>query len=98
MKNTSLNTLFVVLLVITLILFAFNFTLDSIETEENIQKVNELTGAVITYEITPHDRRYYHPTKKYTERYDEKLIDYLDRIQKSRDETFHKGKVFLIEK
>ena len=76
MRYTSLNTLFIVILVITLILFTINFTLDTVETEENVKGINEITGAVNTYVIGHHDSKYYKPTKKYTERYNEKLFDY----------------------
>jgi hypothetical protein len=95
MKSTSLNALFVVLLLITLILFNFNFTLESVESEKNILESNMVTGEMQTFEVSSWNIHNYDPTKKNTRRYNEKLFAYLEHIQESRDTTFHKGKVFL---
>jgi len=98
MKNTILNASFVILLVITLVLFTLYYMIDTPETKENIAEFNEITGAMKTYEISHHRGKFYHPTKKYTKRYNEKLFDYLEHIQEQRENTFQKGKVFLKEK
>lgn len=95
--GNGLNTLFIVLLVITLVLFTVYYTVDSTETEEEFVGFNEITGATQSYVVFHGGYKFYHPTKKYTERYNEKLFDYLVHIQKSKDDTFHKGKVFLRE-
>jgi len=98
MGNIILNTLFVILLVLTLVLFTIYYLIDSVETEEKIVSSNEITGAMKTYEVSHYKGKFLHPTKKYTKRYDEKLIDYLEHKRKSKDNTFHKGKVFLKER
>jgi len=72
--------------------------IDTPKTKENIVGFNEITGAMKTYEISHERGKLYHPTKKYTKRYDEKLFDYLEHIQEQRENTFQKGKVFLREK
>ena len=97
MRNT-LNTTFVILLVITLILFTFYYIIDSTGTKEEVIGFKEITGAVQSYEVSHDSANFYHPTKKNTKRYDEKLFSYLEHIQVQRDKTFHKGKVFLIQK
>ena len=96
--GATLNTTFVILLVITLILFTFYHIISSAETEEEFGGFKKITGAVQTYEVSHDSTNFYHPTKKNTKRYNDKLFAYLDHIQKSRDGTFHKGKVFLKER
>jgi len=93
-----LNATFVILLVITLILFTFYYIINSVETEEDFGGLVEVTGAMQSFEVSHDKTNFYHPTKKNTKRYDDKLFDYLEHLQKSRDKTFHKGKVFLIQK
>jgi len=81
MRNTILNPLFIILIVTTLVLFTLYYMIDTPETKENIVGFNEITGAMKTYEISPNIEKFYHPTKKYTKRYNEKLFDYLEHIQ-----------------
>ena len=97
MGNT-LNTTFVILLAITLILFTFYYIINSTETEEDFGRLVEVTGAMQSFEVSHDETNFYHPTKKNTERYNEKLFDYLEHIQEQRENTFQKGKVFLKEK
>ena len=77
MGNT-LNTTFVILLVITLILFTFYYIINSIEIEEDFGGIVEVTGAMQSYEVSHDSINFYHPTKKNTKRYDDKLFDYLE--------------------
>ncbi|MCH8004027.1 MAG: hypothetical protein IH934_05345 [Nanoarchaeota archaeon] len=98
MRNILLNTIFMIFLLITLVLFTLYNMIDTPETKENIGGFNEITGAMKTYEISHHIGKFYQPTKKYTKRYDEKLFEYLEHIQEQRDKTFMRGKVFLREK
>ena len=93
-----LNTTFVILLVITLILFTFYYIINSTETKEDFGGLVEVTGAMQSFEVSHDETNFYHPTKKNTKRYDDKLFDYLEHIQGQRDKTFHKGKVFLRQK
>jgi len=97
MGNT-LNTTFVILLVITLILFTFYYIINSAETKEEVIGFKEITGAVQSYEVYPDSTNLYDLTKKNAKRYDDKLFDYLEHIQGQRDKTFDKGKVFLRQK
>jgi len=96
MGNT-LNTTFVVLLVITLILFTFYYMIDSTETEE-VSEFKEIIGKMQSFEVSHSDIILYHPTMKNTKRYDDKLFVYLEHVQEQRDKTFMKGKVFLKQK
>ena len=51
-----------------------------------------------SFEVSPGKTNFYQPTKENTERYDNKLLGYLDHIQEQRDKTFMRGRVFLTEK
>ena len=96
MRNTVLNKLFIVLLVLTLVLFTVNYIIDSNEIGvNNYYGLVEINGEIQSFEVFHESPNINYPTKKNTERYDEKLLDYLDHIQESRDNTFMKGKVFL---
>ena len=84
-----LNTTFIVLLVITLILFTIYYILVSIETEEmDYGGLKEITGKVQSFEVFHGKTGFDEPTKKGAERYDDKLFAYLEHIQDRRDETF----------
>lgn len=93
----NIHTLFVILLAIALALFTISYIIDSDEIEVNTGEMAVVTGEMQSFEVF-HGSPNYEPTKKTTERYDEKLLEYLDHIQESKDNTFHKGKVFLKEK
>ena len=97
MGNT-LNTTFVILLAITLILFTFQYIINFAETEEDFSVHVKVTGAMQSFEVSHDETNFYHPTKKNTKRYNDKLFDYLEHIQVQRDKTFDKGRVFLIQK
>ena len=98
LMGNTLNTTFVILLVITLILFTFYYIINSGETVEEFNGIVEVTGDIQSYEVSHDKINFYHPTKKNTKRYNDKLFDYLEHIQGQRDKTFHKGKVFLKER
>ena len=89
MENMRLNTAFVVLLVIALILFTVYYTIFSIETEEkDYGGLKEITGKVQSFEVSHGETGFDEPTKKGSERYDDKLFSYIEHIQDRRDETF----------
>ena len=89
MGGIRLNTAFVVLLVATLILFTIYYIIISIETEErDYGGLKEITGKVQSFEVSHGKTGFDEPTKKVSERYDEKLFAYLEHIQDRRDETF----------
>ena len=89
MGSMRLNTTFVVLLVITLILFTIYYIIFSIETEErDYGGLKEITGKVQSFEVSHGKTSFDEPTKKGSERYDDKLFAYKEDIQDRRDETF----------
>ena len=89
MGDIRLNTTFVVLLIITLILFTIYYIASSIETEEkDYGGLKEITGKAQSFEVSHWGTGFDEPTKKGPERYDNKLFDYLEHIQDRRDETF----------
>ena len=98
MRGVALNTLFIILLTATLVLFTVYYILDSAENEDEFGGFEEITGRVQSFEISADGTNLDGPTKKTTERYDDKFFDYLESVQDSRDKTFMKGKVFLEEK
>tara|TARA_B100001964_G_C13739155_1_gene382283 strand:- start:79 stop:429 length:351 start_codon:yes stop_codon:yes gene_type:complete len=96
MKNIRLNTIFIILLAITLILFTINYIISPIGMEVNdYSGSTENTGSMQSFEVFHEFPEVYYPTKKNTKRYNDKLFGYLEHIQESRDKTFMKGKVFL---
>jgi hypothetical protein len=98
MKNPGLNTLVLILIVITLVLLSSITLIDEFETEETVDVSNDVSGEMQSFVIYPETSYTHYPTKKNTERYNDKLFNYLEHIQKQRDNTFHKGKVFLKQK
>ena len=97
MKDPRLNTLVLILIIFTLVLLSSLTVINEFETVENVDVVNEATGEMQSFEVYHESPNNFDPTKKTTERYDEKLLEYLDHIQESKDNTFQKGKVFLRE-
>lgn len=98
MKGVVLNTLFIILLAATLVLFTVYYILNSAETEQEFGGFKEITGKAQRFEIPGDEIMLSGPAKKTTERYDDKFFEYLEGIQDSRDNTFMKGKVFFEEK
>ena len=98
MKNPGLNTLVLILIIITLVLLSSLTLIDKFEEKEKVKAVKEITGKMQSFEVYHGTPNVYYPTKKNTKRYDEKLFNYLEHIQEQRDKTFMKGKVFLREK
>lgn len=89
MGDIRLNTTFVVLLVVTLVLFIVYYIIVSLETEEkDYGGLKEITGKVQSFEVSHDEANSYQYNRKNAERYDDKLFDYLERIQDRRDETF----------
>ena len=89
MGDLRLNTAFIVLLIITLILFTIYYIIISIETEERAYGgLKEITGKVQSFEVSHGEPDFYQYDRKNAERYDDKLFTYLEHIQDRRDETF----------
>lgn len=93
----NIPTLFIILLAIALVLFTISYIIDSDEIRVNAGELTVVTGEMQSFEAFHESSNNFNPTKKTTERYDEKLLEYLDHIQESKDNTFQKGKVFLRE-
>ena len=87
-----------IFLVITLVLFTLYYMIDSVEIDFDNDGINEITGAMQSFEVFHESPNIYYPTKKNTERYDEKLFEYLEHVQEQRDKTFMRGKVFIRQK
>ncbi len=78
MGDIRLNTTFVVLLVTTLILFTIYYIIVSLETEErDYGGLKEITGKVQSFEVFHGETNFYIPTKRVSEKYDDKYFDYL---------------------
>ena len=88
MRKIVFNTLLIILLVLTLILFTLYYILDSIESEQTIGGFEEITGTSQVFDV-PHTQNYQpHKNFRTTEKYDGKFFAYLENIQDSRDKTF----------
>ena len=99
MRNILLNTIFMIFLAITLVLFTIYKIIDYDETKVNDSyRLVEINGEMQSFEVFHNKVSINHATKKYTERYNEKLFAYLEHIQEQRDKTFMKSRVFLKEK
>ncbi len=98
MRRVALNTLFMALLAGILALFTIYYILDSAETEQEFDGFREITGKVQSIEIAADETILERPTKRTTERYDDRFFEHLESIQASRDKTFMRGRVFLEEK
>ena len=92
-----LKIVFIEIIVFILILLAGLFLIYGIEAERKAGCM-ETTGAMHSFDVSHEETNFYHPTKRVSERYDDKYFEYLESIQESRDKTFMKGRVFLKEK
>ena len=73
MKNIRLNTIFMILLAITLILFTINYIISPIGMEVNdYSGSTENTGSMQSFEVFHEFPEVYYPTKKNTKRYNAK--------------------------
>ena len=89
MGGIRLNTTLVILLIIALILFIVYYVIVSFETEEpDYGGLKEITGKAQSFEVFHGEPDFYYPTKRNTERYDDKLYSYKAHLQERRDETF----------
>ena len=88
--------LFIELIIFILVILGLLFVINSESGECNCA-CNGNAGAMQSFEVSPGKTNFYQPTKENTERYDNKLLGYLDHIQEQRDKTFMRGRVFLKE-
>jgi hypothetical protein len=99
MKTKILDVLFVVLVEIMFILFVAIIMISVFETEESkVDGLEEITGAMQSYDVYHESLNLQYKNIKTTERYDDKYFGYLEDIQEARDKTFMRGKIFLREK
>ena len=99
METKILNILFMILIVIMFIFLVAIILINIFEKEESkAGGLTDITGAMQSFEVSHGETNFYQPTKRVSERYDDKLFEYLEHIQEQRDKTFMRGRVFLIEK
>ena len=92
METKILNILFIVLIIIIFILLMTRILIGAFEKEESdVGGLKDITGAMESFEVSHDETDFYYPTKKNTERYDDRLFEYLEHIQEQRDKTFMKG-------
>ena len=89
--------LFIELILFILVILGLLFVINS-ESDECGCVCNGNAGETQSFEVSHGKTNFYQPTKRVSERYDDKLFEYLEHIQEQRDKTFMRGKVFLKEK
>lgn len=90
------NTIVLILIIITLVLASSLIVINKLEVKKEFSG-NDAAIDMQSFEVSEDKDRYYEPTKKNTQRYDDKLFAYLEHIQGQRDKTFMRGRVFLKE-
>jgi len=84
---------------IMVILFIAIIIVNILDKEENeLGSLPDITGAMQSYEVYHGTSNPQYISVKTPERYDDKFFGYLEHIKESRDKTFMRGRVFLIEK
>ena len=76
MKNPGLNSLVLILIIVTLVILS-SITLINEFEEEKVEAVKEITGKMHSFEVSSGDFNKHYPTKKNTKRYNDKLFEYL---------------------
>ena len=87
--------LFVIMIVFLTAIILINI----FEKEESkVGGLKDITGVMHSFEVSHEEHNFHYPTKRVSERYDDKYFEYLESMHESRDKTFMKGRVFLREK
>jgi|SRR3989338_10210297 len=89
--------LFIEITVFTLILLAGLFLIYGIEAEREAGCI-EFIGEMQSFEVSHETPGLQYANVKTSERFDDKYFKYLEHIKERRDESFMRGKVFLVEK
>ena len=87
MKTKTLETLFALLVVLVFVFLIALILVNESESKTEFGGFKEITGSMQNFEVSASSDQNYAPTKT-SDRYDEKYLEYLDSIQKSRDNTF----------
>lgn len=96
METKILNILFMILIVIMFIFLAAIILINVFDKEEGKARgLTDITGAMQSFEVSHGETNFYQPTKRVSERYDDK---YLEHIKERREKSFMRGRVFLREK
>mgnify|MGYP001567975696 CR=1 FL=1 len=99
METKILNILFMVLIVIMFIFLAAIILINVFDKEDGkASGLTDITGAMQSFEVSHKTAGLQYANVKTSERFDDKYFEYLEHIQESRDKTFMKGRVFLVEK
>jgi len=87
MKTKTLEMLFALLVVLVFVFLIALILVNESESKTEFGGFKEITGSMQNFEVSASSDQNYAPTKT-SDRYDEKYLEYLDSIQKSRDNTF----------
>ncbi len=87
MKTKTLEMLFVLLIVLVFVFFIALILVNETGQKNEFGGFKEITGSMQNFEVSASSGQNYAPTKT-TDRYDKKYLEYLDSIQKSRDNNF----------
>lgn len=89
MKTQKLNTLFIILIIIMIILFAAIVLINAFDKEESkVGGLKDITGAVQKFEVHHGTSNPQYVHVRTTKKYDDKYFEYLEHIKDRRDETF----------
>ena len=87
MKTKTLKMLFVLLIVLVFVFFIALILVNETGQQNEFGGFKEITGSMQNFEVSASSGQNYAPTKT-SDRYDGKYLEYLDSIQKSRDDKF----------
>ena len=79
--------LFALLVLLVFVFFIALILVNETEQNEEFGGFKEITGSMQNFEVSTSSDQNYAPTKS-MDKYDEKYLEYLDSMQKSRDNTF----------
>lgn len=88
---------FIELIVFILIILAGLFLIYGIEDKKKVGCAGT-SGVMQNSDVSYGEANLGYPSKRVSERYDDKLFEHLESVHESKDKTFMKGKVFLREK
>lgn len=88
-----------ILIVIMFIFLAAIILINVFDKEEGkASGLTDITGVMQSFEVSHGETNFYQPTKRVSERYDDKYFEYLEHIKERREKSFMRGRVFLREK
>ena len=87
MKTKTLEMLFALLIALVFVFLIALILVNETEQNKEFGGFKEITGTMQNFEVSHENYKNYAATKT-SEKYDEKYLEYLDSIQKSRDNKF----------